>query len=856
MTCRALIVLLATVLTPLIAPSAGHAEAGNPVVNFTTRLLDAEGNPENDAGSHPDRLVIDIALDPSVANIKDIAFELPAGFAGRPNAVPSCPRQLLSLSNPGLCPAASQLGAAEFNVGFVLPAELYRTDPDPGTLAAVGFKLFYLGGRLTIKQLPNGQSLLELSDLGHDATFASMRIEMWGIPADHQAAPTAPRQAFLTLPTHCDGTPPAMKLHATSWQAPEVRHTMSADLGPPLVGCEGLDFDPRLDFGLDSTATDSPSGAQVTLNIPQNDDPDGAATAAVKDLQVSFPEGLTLSPGAANGLVACPEEAVGLGRLGPTSCPASSKIGAAELISPAFDDPVPGSIYIGPQLSATSYRMYLVMDGQGVDLKLAGTMHVDPQTGRIVADIGGIPEVAFERLTLSFGGGPYALFATALTCGSGTASVTLTPYDGGPAIAPAAAIATTADPFGRPCPASPPFTPEFVAGTSRPRAGAAAPLAATIRRAPGEELLDRFEMTLPAGMSAKLGSVPRCAATAVAAAACTPRSRVGGAIVEVGSGARPFQLKGDVFLTGPYHRAPFGMALVFGAVAGPFDLGTVVARAAVRIDPRSGQVTVETDPLPRMVGGVPLRIQTFALDFDRPGFIANPTSCVPSSIAAVIGGAGGAVSRAKSRFAVGGCRALRFRPTLSMALTDRSELRADGHPGVRLTLRAGPGGANLRDVDFELPKPLEPSMTGSTAICSLAQLDRDRCPAAAIIGKVSGRTPLLPRPLKGPVYSVQPPGNGIADTWAVMRGMGVTVRIRLKNSFKGGHMRGKLVGLPDIPLSRLTVAFASGEHGMFSTGRDLCVRGRVRRLHSNARLKAHNAATRRAKVRIRVAPGC
>jgi hypothetical protein len=804
----------------------------------------------------PDRLAMNIAMDPAAGNVKDLVFELPPGFVGDPNAVSTCPRQLLSVYASGECSTASQAGSALFaGDGFGLTLGIYNVEPDPGSLVELGFKSFALGGRLFIKMLPNGQAQFELHDLVQDAPLTTVNVAMWGIPADHQTA-FAPRRAFLATPTRCDGAPPAMKLRVRSWQQPDVWHAMSVDMGGPLVGCDDLEIEPRLDFALESGTTDSSTGAQVQLTVPQEDDPDGKRTAGVKDVLINFPEGVAMSPSAANRLTACPEQAVGLGRLGPTSCPASSKIGTAELSSPLLPEVVEGVVHIGDQQSDTDYRMYVVMKGMGVDLKLAGTLHADPDTGQLSTQILDVPELPFDRLTLNISGGPNALLVTPLACGSGTASVTLTPYSGGPSVGSTAAVSTAADPFGRPCPARLPFDPVFVAGTSRTRAGAAGPFAVTIRRASGEQLLDRFSMTLPPGVSARLASVPRCTATAAAAGACPRGSRIGSAIAEAGSGASPFALEGDAFLTGPYRRAPFGMALVFDVVAGPFDLGTVVIRAALRIDPRTGQVTVQTDPLPRIVKGVPLRIQTIALDIDRPGFITNPTSCAPSEVAAVLESAAGDVSRSKSRFAVGGCRALRFRPKLSMALTDRSELHDDGHPGLRLRLRSSPRGANLRDLGFELPELLQPSVTGPTAICSLSQLEDERCPEAAKIGSASGRTPLLSKPLRGSVYLVQPPGNGIADVWAAIRSEGVNVRFRMKNVLEDGLLSGKLVDLPDIPLSSLTMTFASGEHGMFSATRAPCVRGHARRMLAKVRLTAHSAATRRAKVPVGVGPGC
>jgi hypothetical protein len=246
-----------------------------------------------------------------------------------------------------------------------------------------------------------------------------------------------------------------------------------------------------------------------------------------------------------------------------------------------------------------------------------------------------------------------------------------------------------------------------------------------------------------------------------------------------------------------------------------------------------------------------------ALDIDRPGFMINPTSCAPSRVSAAIGSAGGATSHSRSRFAVGGCEALRFGPRIAAALIARSKLRKGGHPGLRLRLRSSARGANLRRLSIDLPKLLAPSVTGPNAICSLTQLEDDRCPAASSVGRAFVRTPILSKPLRGSMYMTQPPQDGLADVWTVVRGMGVSIRFRMKTVLrKDGRLRGRIVGLPDIPLSRLTLAFSGGKRGMFSATRRPCRRGRARPMVARMRLVAHSVAKRRRAPRIRVRPGC
>src|SRR4029078_10818583 len=134
--------------------------------------------------------------------------------------------------------------------------------------------------------------------------------------------------------------------------------------------------------------------------------------------------------------------------------------------------------------------------------------------------------------------------------------------------------------------------------------------------------------------------------------------QVGTAIVGAGAGTRPMFLSGRVFLTGPYKGGPYGLSTVIPALAGPYDLGTVVVRQSLQIDPEDAHVTAVSDPFPRILDGVPLRLKTINLTLNRSHFIVNPTSCDPLRIAGNIASVNGASAAVSSRFQVGQCSAL------------------------------------------------------------------------------------------------------------------------------------------------------------------------------------------------------
>jgi hypothetical protein len=75
------------------------------------------------------------------------------------------------------------------------------------------------------------------------------------------------------------------------------------------------------------------------------------------------------------------------------------------------------------------------------------------------------------------------------------------------------------------------------------------------------------------------------------AGTCPAGSQIGHAKVAAGVGTNPYWVtNGRVYLTGPYRGAPYGLAVVTDAVAGPFNLGTVIVRQAIHVDPRTAEL--------------------------------------------------------------------------------------------------------------------------------------------------------------------------------------------------------------------------------------------------------------------------
>ncbi len=729
-------------------------------------------------------------------NARDVAVDLPLGMVGDPSAVPACPRSDFNLESS--CPANSQVGVAEAVLsGFgTLEVPVYNIEPGDDALAEIGFTLFVLQARFrVVLRSDDYGTRLETNGFVQDIPLLASRIELWGVPADHLPGSELPRRPFLTNPTSCEpAAGPAVRVR--TWQRPD--RWLVTELPPlPLIGCESLPFSPSLEVTPASPAADSPTGLRIALVLPQNEDPDGIATAHVKSAEVTLPPGFSLAPGVASGLAACTDADLGAGEAGAAACPPAAKIGSVELRSPAVGTPLRGPVYFGTPTAAEQFRVFIVAAVPGGQVKVRALLRADPASGRLTALLSGLPQLPVSRLELSFNDGPRAAIASPPACSDGTATARVVPFGGAVASA-AAAVAISGGPGGTPCRRGPGFAPTFVAGSSPALAGKSSAFTMTVRREDGEAELGRVRAKLPPGLVARLAGVQRCADAAAAASACPPGSRLGSTLIEAGAGPAPLAVSGDVYLTGPYGGAPFGLALSLPVRVGPFDLGTTTIRTALLNDPESGRLTVTTDPLPRLVAGIPLRLRTVTIAIDRPGFIQNPTSCAPSQVEAVLESAGGATAWPAAPFQVRRCNRLRFAPRVGAKLLQARTTR----PGLELRVRPRRGDANLRSVVVKLPELVRLDADAVAAGCSRQQFRASACPAASRIGSASATTPLLAEPLRGPVRLVKAGDVGPPQLWTSLRGQGLALTTRSSTSLTvGGQIVNTVAGLPDLPLT-------------------------------------------------------
>jgi hypothetical protein len=318
-------------------------------------------------------------------------------------------------------------------------------------------------------------------------------------------------------------------------------------------------------------------------------------------------------------------------------------------------------------------------------------------------------------------------------------------------------------------------------------------------------------------------------------------------VVGAGAGATPVDVPGTAYLGGPYKGGPFSLVFVVPAVVGPFNLGTVVVRAAIMVDPSDAHLTVVSDPLPQIVAGVPLRMRSLTVRIDRPTTTVNPTSCAVKAVEATVGSAQGASAALANRYRVGDCAALRFRPRISARFTGRRQVRPGRHPGLQVRVRQGRGQANLRNVAFTLPARVSLDIEALPDPCTRAQLATMSCPADSRVGTARAVTSLLSRPLTGPVHLVQGAGaGGLPALAAILRGE-VTIVLEGRTAFVRGRTRNTFAAIPDVPITDFRLNLAGGRNGILSPARrSLCARGQF----ANVRMVGQNGKRRQSRLRV------
>jgi hypothetical protein len=818
-----------------------------------------------------------------VETVKQIVTDLPVGVIGDAVAAGTCPlSDLNDIFNPEeqeQCPPSSRIGelALVGQAGYEA-LTIFNVVPEHGYAAefAVFLPEFHRGAMLYARLVgsgPNAHVRVVSAPQDSAITDEGVSLTFFGDPTLLDGAPfqSAP---FFTNPSDCEASGFTSTIYVDTWQHPgRMLADNEPDLGdpnwkresstsPPVTGCERLRFEPSFALAPEAehVGADEPAGYRATLSVPQNEDPNGLATPPLRRTTVTLPAGVAISPAAADGLAACQEtgpQGIELESPNAGHCPPASSIGSAEVRTPLLKEPLQGRVYAAqptcggagqPQCTEAAaeeggvFALYLEAgnDSSGVHIKLRGTVEVGgngPHSravglapGQVRTTFAETPQQPFSELKLSFDGGPRAALANPQTCGTFTTVAQFEAWSHAPA--PGEALGTpdvTQEPSFAIAGCENRFAPGFIAGTANPQAGAFSAFTATFSRQDREQDLGGLSVRMPAGLLGKIAGVARCAEAQANVGSCPAASRIGTATAAAGSGSQPLWQSGAVYLTGPYKGAPFGLAVVVPAVAGPFDLGNIVVRAAIEIDPRSAQVTVVSDPLPQSVDGVPLRVKTVNVTVGQErAFTLNPTSCDPASVNAIVSSTQGTQVPVASRFQAANCASLPFKPSFKASTAGRTS--RGGGASLTVNVASGAGQANIAKVTVSLPKQLPSYLKTLQKACTAAVFDANpaSCPAGAVVGSAKASTPLLDAPLSGPAYLVSHGGEAFPDLVIVLQGEGVTLELTGNTKIKNGITSSTFESVPDAPITVFRLDIPQGENHLLaanlpaSAGGSLC----------------------------------
>jgi hypothetical protein len=797
------------------------------------------------------------------------------------------------------CPAETAIGAASVAavepsiVGFVREAiPVFNLPPAQGEPARFGFKAAGVPIVVDTRVDPDDgyRIIASVQNTTQLAQFLSATVSLWGAPGDeshdsqrgwacvYHLSETGPCQrpeglrndAFLRLPVSCDG-PLEFEAAIEPWNVPlgsEVRTASFA--GESLRGCNQIPFNPTIQAVPTSKHAESASGLDFSLNMPNANlnNPDGIAEGQAKKVEVTLPEGVTLNPSQANGLGACTPQQYAQETFDSPSgagCPESSKVGSVDVATPLLEEEAHGSVYVAapydnPFDSLLGLYIVAKIPDRGVLIKQAGKVEMNPDTGQLATTFDNLPQIPFSTFNLHFNEGDRAPLVMPASCGSYDVTAKFTPWNAADPNNPQPSeIVTRTSSFtvdhginGGPCPSgTPPFKPGFTAGTENNAAGRYSPLDVRLTRQDGEQEFTTFSLKMPEGVIGKLAGIPFCPDAAVAAArtrtgpnggqeeldhaSCPAASQIGSTLVGAGVGPTLTYAPGKLYLAGPYKGAKLSVVAITTAKVGPFDLGNVVIRQGLKVDPDTAQVLTDgssADPIPHILQGIVVHARDIRINVDRKDFILNPTSCDRMTAAASVIGSGlnfGSTADDQSvdvtsPFQAADCARLGFKPKLALSL--KGGIKRGANPRLKAVLTARKGDANIGAAVVKLPHSEFLEQGHIRTICTRVQFaagsgNGSRCPKGSVYGRAKAISPLLDEPLAGPVY-LRSSNHALPDLVAALHSKKVDINLDGRIDSVNGGIRNSFEAVPDAPVTKFVLEMQGGKKGLLVNSTNIC----------------------------------
>jgi hypothetical protein len=852
------------------------------------------------------------------APIKSFTIKLAPGVLGDPTSTPACPTFLwhasacppetvlghsVTRTRPGngsdtVLPVPSviyniqtlglepaRLGTTVFpsNPAGPLPivVTLRTDDPDPDQRYGINSALFGIPRNL------GGVAALPYEIDSHLCATVPCAPTDVKDPASVEPLPNSsvPYRPFFRNPTSCK--PATSTLIAESWDLETVPDEMSSTFTP--TGCENVPFAPKV--SVDSTNKSPGASDRQTVNIeyPPYDE-DSIWQAAMRDAEVTLPTGMGLAPGGGAGLQECSFEDFGVDRAtlrpdnDPALCPEGSHVGDIEVDSPVLPLPLGGKAFFGETTTpgrptdANPWKLFLLLEGQGVRIKLVGDVTLTPG-GQVRTVFLNNPETPFTSFRLKMGNDKRAVLLTPRECGTHTGEARLTDFN---------------DRLSQDALSTPPVvTPEGCtpgtfsvnideASGTPDQAGAHSVSRIVISRTDPSDMLKGLKLSLPPGAAGSLSAVAKCPLASAQAGICPESTAVGNIKTSLGSSGSIFTVPGKLYLAEA--AQPGDVASIVATVpakAGvpdasgkyPIDLGpdvVIVNRLLLReadtgVDVilqgayRGGQLI--SDGIPTMLEGVPLPIRKIEITVDREGFFLNPTGCDLRTLTGTFISESGLSAVSSLQLQATGCDKLPFDPTLYMIAGERGKTNAGQtvHPPLTAIVTQKAGEAAISRARVLLPSILRPNvpfLNEPGALCSDAQAQARTCPPKSQVGSARVITPVLPFELNGPVHIVQEIGSILPKLYVYLRGGGFEVLLRARNRITGVRTENTFDFVPDVPQSYFELKIKGGTGGLLNNFYDLCdTPADSARRQVEATFNGHNGAVRNSKFALRV-EGC
>jgi sugar lactone lactonase YvrE len=834
---------------------------------FSIEVLDEDGNPYTQAGGHPYEKIVRYRFSRNVvpgaewdlesvgASVKDTFTELPPGQNGaRVEAANKCPA---AEAVEGTCPESSRVGTVivegmgDHGARGTEVRPLYEIVAPDNVATRYATLNPFAPSDTSVRTATDYGTTTHASNLALRSRVFGATVILWGVPADH--IPSATRSAILRNPTNCD--PQTARLQVDTWEEPRQYLTAVAQL-PVNTGCDKLKFEPSIEWRPTSPVADSPTGLHVDIHQAQRTGPHELANADLNDVLIRPAKGLVFNPTGADGLVGCSSAQLGLHDETPAHCPDASKVGTVRIDTPLLDHPLLGGIYMATPHDnpfGSMFAIYLATTDRqsGVVVKLAGEVQTNAHDGQLTATFSENPQMPVEDFKLDFFAGPRSLLRTPFACGTYPTDSSLTPWSApqsGPPAHPTDSYEIVSVPNGGRCVADEgeaPNKPTFRAGMVDPVAGAYSPFVMRVQREDGTQQIGDLAVTPAPGLLGRLAGIPHCPDQAIASAdqrtgaeehampSCPASSKVGTIVVGAGAGSNPFYETGNMYIGDAYRGAPLSMVAIVPVIAGPFDFGTVVVRTPLSVNLETAQVGVVSDSLPTILEGVPLDIRTIEVKLDRPGFTVNPTSCKASTTNSTVTSLAGSSVQLSDPFQTDGCRRLGFAPKIGLRLLGSPRRRA--HPALRAVLKMPEGGANIAQVTAAMPPTEFLDNEHIRDICTRPQFLQEECPADSVYGYAKAWSPLLDKPLAGPIY-MRSAAHGLPELVADLNGefhLALGGRI---GSTAGAGIGADIAAVPDVPVTKFAMRLFGRDKGLLQNSVNVCTHPE----HGLIKLRAQN----------------